>query len=232
MTEAEKLKIGTIVWGFVIPLLIGIAIILIPSVLRPALDAWFPPASMTTTDPGSPYAFLTVIFTHGLALMVVMGVPLFLGLSWNQWAGGAAGFVTGTLYYIAFAGYNMAENVKNFLPFVIADPSLAKTYLPNLYADPSFIGNYIIGAILIGYMAGALNKKSMHLKRMIGVGLTAALSVGAFQYILDYTVSFGAWMTRGDPWFALFTKMLPMILLGILVPVIARISAGSELSHP
>jgi hypothetical protein len=217
VTEPQKLTLNNILWGFVIPLVIGIVIVLFPAVLRPALDSWFPPATMTTA--GSPYAFITVIFTHGIALMVVLGVPLFLGLVWSKWAGGAAGFVMGTLYYIAFAGYNIQFSIINY------GSSL------NLYADPSFIGNYIVGGILVGYIAGALNNKSMRIKRMIGAGLTAAITVGVFQFVLNYTISFGAWMTQGDPGFALFTTMLPMIILGILVPFIARISAGSELWH-
>jgi hypothetical protein len=217
LTEPENFKLGNLTWGLVIPLIIGIVIVLFPAVLRPALDSWFPPATMTTA--GSPYAFITVIFTHGIALMVVLGVPLFLGLVWSKWAGGAAGFVMGTLYYIAFAGYNIQFSIINY------GSSL------NLYADPSFIGNYIVGGILVGYIAGALNNKSMRIKRMIGAGLTAAITVGVFQFVLNYTISFGAWMTQGDPGFALFTTLLPMIILGILVPIIARISAGSELWH-
>jgi hypothetical protein len=217
LTEPEKLTLSNILWGFVIPLIIGIVIVLFPAVLRPALDSWFPPPTMESA--GSPYAFITVIFTHGIALMMVLGVPLFLGLVWSKWAGGAAGFVMGTLYYIAFAGYNIQYSIINY------GSSL------NLYADPSFIGNYIVGGILVGYIAGALNNKSMRIKRMLGAGLTATIAIGVFQFVLNYTVSFGAWMTRADPGFALFTTMLPMIILGIIVPFIARISAGSELWH-
>ena len=158
-------------------------IVLFPAVLRPALDSWFPAGDPMTGAGQSPYAFITVIFTHGFALMVMLGVPLFLGLTWNKWAGGAAGFVTGTLYYIAFAGYNIQYSIINY------GSSL------NLYADPSFIGNYIVCGILIGYIAGALNNKSMRIKRMLGAGLTASITIGVFQFILNITVSFAAWMT-------------------------------------
>ena len=218
MTEPEKLKLSGILWGLVIPVIIGIVIVLFPAVLRPALDSWFPPPTMESA--GSPYAFLTAIFTHGFATMVVLGVPLFLGLNWSKWAGGAAGFVMGTLYYIAFAGYNIQYSIINY------GASL------NLYADPSFIGNYIVGGILMGYISGALNNKSFSFKRKLGASLTAALTVGVFTFILNYTVSFGAWMTQADPGFALFTAMLPMIILGIIIPIISRITAGGELWHP
>ena len=39
--------------------------------------------------------------------MIILGIPLVLGLLWNKWAGGAAGFVMGGIYYVANAGqYN------------------------------------------------------------------------------------------------------------------------------
>ena len=220
MTEPEKLKLGGILWGLVIPLIIGIVIVLFPAVLRPALDSWFPAGDPMTGAGASPYAFLTAIFTHGFALMVILGVPLFLGLNWSKVAGGAAGFVTGTLYYLANAGYNIQYSIINY------GASL------NLYADPSFIGNYIVGGILIGYIAGALNNKSFSFKRKLGASMTAALTVGIFTFILNYTVSFAAWMTQADPGYALFTTMVPMIVLGIIVPIISKITAGGEFWHP
>ncbi len=219
MTEPEKIKLGTILWGLIIPLIIGIVIVIFPAVIRPLLDSAFPPPSATSM--GSPYAFLTVILTHGIALMVVLGVPVFVGLTWNQWAGGVTGFITGTLYYVAFAGYNIQYSVINY------------GASQNLYADPSFIGNYIVGGILVGYIAGALNNRSMRIKRMFGSAITAALAIGIFQYILNYTVSFAAFMTRADPITALWQTLLPLVILGIIIPFIARISAGSELGyHP
>jgi hypothetical protein len=168
---------------------------------------------MQTGDPGSSYAFITVIFTHGFALMVSFAVPLILGLIWNKWAGGAAGFIMGTLYYIAFAGYNIMYSIS-----LVGIEST-----PNLYADPSFIGDYLVGGILVGYIAGALNNKSFSFKRMLGAGLTASITVGIFQFILNYTVAYGAYMTRTDPGFSLFTALLPMIILGIIGPIIAKV---------
>jgi hypothetical protein len=223
--ETEKFKLKDIGYGFLIPVIVAILIVIFPAVLRPALDSWFPPPDMATGAAGSSYAFITVIFTHGFALIVCFVIPVILGLILNKWAGGAAGFLLGTLYYVSYAGYYVAENARNFLTYVIADPTVANTkaMLPNLYADPSFIGAYIVGGLIIGYMAGALNNGSYNFKRMLGAGLTAGLTVGLFTYILNYTVAYGAWMTRGDPWFSLFTTMLPMILLGIIGPVVAKV---------
>jgi hypothetical protein len=58
---------------------------------------------------------------------------------------------------------------------------------------------------------------------MLGAGLTAALSVGIMTFILNYTVSKASWMTVNAPGDALFKTMLPMIILGFLAPVIAKV---------
>ena len=222
MTEPEKFKLGDLKWGLVIPLIIGIVIIAFPAIIRPALDSWFPPGDAMGVG-ASPYAFLTPILTHTRAWVVMLGVPLFLGLTWNKWAGGAAGFVTGTLYYIASAGWNIFFSMKNY--------GIEMT--PNLYGDASFI-SLIVNAILIGYIAGALNKKSMRIKRMLGASLTASITVGVVQYVLINTVAYGAWMASGSfdaVLKAVGSTILPALIAGIIVPFIARISAGSELTH-
>jgi len=223
MSETEKFKLKDILYGLVVPILVAVLILLFPIVLRPALDAWFPPPNMTTGDPGSSWAFLTAIFTHGFAMMALFAVPLILGLIWNKWAGGAAGFIMGSFYYVAFAGYNVMWSMINF----------GVNSTPNLFADPSFIGGYIVGGILVGYIAGALNNKSFSFKRMLGASLTATITVGLMQFILNLYFSFTKYMfdvydANGvllyTDWFkAFYLAMLPMIILGIIAPIIAKV---------
>ncbi len=238
MTEPGKFTLSSLFWGYILPLLIGILIVAFPAVIGPALNSVFPAGDPLTGAGASPYAFLTVIFTHGLATMVIFGVSLFVGLNWSKYAGGAAGFLLGSLYYVAWSGYNIMYSLNTFVNTSLsgADLPALKAFLatgvPNLYRDPSFIGNYIVGAILVGYMAGALNAKSFSLKRKLAASLTATITIGLFQFLLNYYVSFGKWMTHSNIGFSLFTVMLPMILLGIIVPIISRITAGGELWHP
>lgn len=210
MTETEKFKLKDILYGLVVPVIVAIVILLFPTVIKTALDSAFPAATMTNPN-GSPYAFLTVIFTHGFALMVMFAIPLLIGLLWNKWAGGATGFITGALYYVANAGYNIQYSVINF------------GSSPNLYADPAFLGDYIVGGILVGYIAGALNNGSFNFKRMIGAGITAAITVGIMQFVLNMTVSSAAWMARADPFTAFYQVLLPMVILGIIAPIIAKV---------
>jgi hypothetical protein len=220
LTETEKFKLKDILYGLVVPVAVAVLILLFPTVIKNAFDATFPPANMMTNDPGSPYAFLTIIFTHGFALIVCFAVPLILGLIWNKWAGGATGFIMGTLYYLANAGYNIMYSIQNF----------GVEYAYNLYADPSFIGNYIIGGILIGYIAGALNNGSYSFKRMLGAGLTAAITVGIMQFILNMTVSFASWMAQADPFTAFYQVLLPLVILAIIAPIIAKVFTWYGLS--
>jgi hypothetical protein len=207
----EPFKKKDILYGLIIPLVVALVILLFPTIIKDTFDVWFPPADMMTGAPGSPWAFITVIFTHGLAQMVMFGIPLIMGLIWNKWAGGATGFIMGTLFYLAYAGYNIAYSQEFF------------GASQNLYADPSFIGNYIIGGVLIGYIAGALNNKSFNFKRMLGAGLTAGITVGVLQFLLNMTIAFGAWMSQADPLYAFYLVMLPNLLLGILAPIIAKV---------
>ncbi len=196
--STESFKLKDILYGLIIPILVAILIILFPTIIGPAATSAF--------GADSP---IPQILTHGFALMVIFAIPIILGLIWNKWAGGAAGFLLGTLYYVAYSGYYTA--------FINTLPDY------NMYRDPSFIGNYIVGGILVGYIAGALNNKSYSFKRMLGAGFTAAITVGVFQFVLNYTVSFAAYMTQNDPLYALFITLLPMLLLGIIGPLIAKV---------
>ena len=209
--STEPFSKKTIIYGFIVPILVAVIILLFPTVIKDAFDSWFPVGDMMTGEGASEWAFITVIFTHGLAQMVMFGIPLVMGLIWNKWAGGATGFIMGTLFYLAYAGYNIAFSVEFF------------GASQNLYRDPSFIGNYIVGGILIGYIAGALNDKSFNFKRMLGAGLTAGITIGVLQFILNMTIAFGAWMSQADPFYAFYLVMLPNVLLGVLAPIISKV---------
>ncbi len=159
---------------------------------------------------------LGVILTNGFAQMIIMGVPLILGLLWNKWAGGAAGFVMGGMYYVASAGqYNglySSMGVTNY----------------NFFGDISMLF-YLVNAVIIGYMAGAINNGSTNFKRMILAGLTAALVTAVIQAYLNYTVSLepgrnmaqASWAT--DPLMAVVINFVPSIALGVIVPILAKV---------
>jgi hypothetical protein len=161
---------------------------------------------------------IAVILVSGFAQMIVLGIPLVLGLLWNKWAGGAAGFVMGGLYYVASAG--------QYTSLYAVSSGGAVNY--NFFGDVSMLF-YLVNAVIIGYMAGALNNGSTNFKRMLGAGLTASILVAIIQAYLNYTVSLSpargmaqqSWAT--DPFLAVITNFLPGILLGVIVPILAKV---------
>ena len=77
-------------------------------------------------------------------------INVFLRLLWNQWAGGASGLLLGGIY--AF--------------------SVSVAY--GAWNDISVLG-CVAGAMLIGYIAEAMNKDSYSFRIMIISGLTAGI---------------------------------------------------------
>ena len=160
---------------------------------------------------------IAVILVSGFAQMIILGIPLVLGLLWNKWAGGAAGFVMGGLYYVASAGQYT---------------SLYATYSQglvnyNFFGDVSMLF-YLVNAVIIGYMAGAINNGSTNFKRMLLSGLTAAMITAVIQAYMNYNVSLepARAMTVGmwaDPAYAIVLSFVPSIALGVIVPILAKV---------
>lgn len=130
-----------------------------------------------------------------LEAIVIVGVPMLIGLVWNQWAGGSAGFLLGSLYTLYFSDQLYAYQGR---------------------ADISLLGN-LVSAMLIGYISGALSKRSDNYRRMLFAGVTAGVMsslllvfVSQYSSIVDVTASGTALI------------FLSRISAGILVPLIAR----------
>lgn len=131
-----------------------------------------------------------------LEAIVIVGVPMLIGLIWNQWAGGASGFLLGSLYALYYAD---------------------QLYAAQGGSDISLLGN-LVSAMLIGYIAGALNKRSDNYRRMLAAGIISGIMgsllvvfVGQFSPILGEANVLGILLT-----------FLPRVLSGIIVPFIAR----------
>ncbi|MGD6934823.1 MAG: hypothetical protein ACQCN5_11515 [Candidatus Bathyarchaeia archaeon] len=211
--ESEKFKLSDILYGFIVPLILALLIFVIA----------------VYVNPGGTYHLLgvdglggtiAIIFTQGFPKMIILGVPLILGLVWNKWAGGAAGFIMGGAYYLAYAGYSS-------LAYEAYAAMMGDVHY-NFYGDISMLF-YLVNAIIIGYMAGALNNGSTNFKRMIGVGLTAAITTQIIQTFMDYNFSLeparamsqGVW--NSDPVYAFVLAFIPSILLGVIIPILAKV---------
>ena len=211
--ETPKFKLSDIFYGIIIPLILVLLIYLLAVYVNPA-------GSHHVLGTSGTLGTIAVIFTDGFVSMIVLGVPLVLGLIWNKWAGGSAGFIMGGMYYVASAGLYTGYYA-----------GMSPSY--NFFGDLSMLG-YLVNAIIIGYMAGALNSGSSSFKRMLGAGLTAALITATLQAYFNYTLSLKPAMsmnhanwaikTFGVPGLYGFTlAFVPSIALGIIVPVIAKV---------
>ncbi|MCW4000565.1 MAG: hypothetical protein NWE93_10020 [Candidatus Bathyarchaeota archaeon] len=138
-------------------------------------------------------------------LTVIVGVPLALGLLWNQWAGGASGFLMGTFYALYWSGsFHGAAGSGTVL---IA---------------------YILSPMLIGYMAGALNKRSDDFKRILIAG-TIAAAVGGIVLFTIFQMS-PANVVTGITGFALtvLARILAAVLTAIVVKVFFWYGMGTQ----
>ena len=131
-----------------------------------------------------------------LEAIVVVGVPMLVGLMWNQWAGGATGFLLGSLYALYFSDQLYAAQGKG---------------------DISLVCN-LVSAMLIGYVAGALNKRSHSYRRMLIAGVLSGI-MGSL--ILVIAVYFSP-VLGGASIGGIALVFLPRILAGVLVPLVAR----------
>jgi hypothetical protein len=150
---------------------------------------------------GGSYGVLTGIVIEIEEMVIIVGVPLLLGLVWNRWAGGASGFLLGSIFamwfFVKYSTYFGGSIFMGFGPFVLG---------------------YLLSAMLIGYMAGALNQHSDNFKRMVISGVISTtvgglLLFGVFQ-LSPSNVTTGVW--------GLLLTVLPRTACGVIIPVIAK----------
>jgi len=131
-----------------------------------------------------------------LELVVIVGVPLALGLLWNQWAGGASGFLMGTFYALYWA--NSLHGISGSGTVLMA---------------------YILSPMLIGYMAGALNKRSDNFRRLLISGVVSS-AIGGIVLFTIFQMS-TANVVTGTVGFAL--TVLARIIAAVLTVVVVKV---------
>jgi len=142
--------------------------------------------------------------------MVVMGVLvsvlLLLGFVWNRCAGGSSGFLLGGFYAMWFA-----VKYSVFSSGVYNSSSMGGF-------GPTILG-YVLSAMLIGYMAGALNKSSENFKRMLISAVIATTIGGVFLFGM-FQLSSSNVMIGTD---AVLLTVLTRMATGVIIAVIAKV---------
>ena len=151
---------------------------------------------------GGGFGIVTGITMELQELVVIAVVPLLLGLVWNRWAGGASGFLLGSLYALYWADSYHSSFAGN-----------------RLGGFGTVLLAYIISAMLIGYMAGALNKRSENFRRMIVSGVVAA-TIGGLVLFGVFQLS-PVNVVTGTAGFLL--TVLSRTACGAIIPVIAKV---------
>jgi hypothetical protein len=197
MSSWTDWKLNDIIWGIIIPLIVAFVIIIFPLELAPIL---------LEIDPS--YT-LNAIVVDGLGeAILTVGIPLFAGLIWNKFAGGAAGFLLGSIYAL-FSNDSIVWGISQ------------GWYMPTgmFAADISNLG-YVVSAMLIGYMAGALNRGSYSFRRMLVASLIAAVIVGFFQL---WTASLSITMMVQDYVYSGFLILLPKLIYAVIIPIFVTV---------
>ena len=197
MSSWTDWNLNDIIWGIIIPLIVAFLIIIFPLELAPIL---------LEIDPS--YT-LNAIVVDGLGeAILTVGIPLFAGLIWNKFAGGAAGFLLGSIYAL-FSNDSIVWGISQ------------GWYMPTgmFAADIANLG-YVVSAMLIGYMAGALNRGSYSFRRMLVASLIAAVIVGFFQL---WTASLSITMMVQDYVYSGFLIMLPKLIYAVIIPIFVTV---------
>ena len=129
-------------------------------------------------------------------LLLIAAIPLTLGLVWNRWAGGASGFLMGMFYMFYWA--QTLRGIRGSGPILLA---------------------YILSPMLMGYIAGALNKRSENFKRILISG-TLAAAIGGIMLFGIYQLS-SVNVVYGIDGFLL--TVLPRMLVAVIVAVVAKV---------
>jgi hypothetical protein len=180
----RDLKLRDLLLGIAVPFIVCLVII------------WFPLNARALSDINPAFQG---IFVYGVQeVIMIVAVPMILGLAWNKWAGGASGFLLGSIYALWFAIYGI--------------------HTPGWTSNITLLG-YLLSGMLIGYMSGALNQKSTSLSRLLFSGLVSGLAGGLFLFFTEQLSP----MNVVYGWYGFFVTLTPRLVFGAVVPLIVKL---------
>lgn len=201
MSSWTDWKLSDIIWGIIVPLIVAFLIIIFPYELSNILYDFDPSGT------------LPAILVDGLGQAILtVAIPLFAGLIWNKFAGGAAGFLLGSIYALYVN--------DTYAAWAYATPDYG-AFNPNtmMLAGSIAILGYLVSAMLIGYISGALNRGSSSFRRM----LVAALVAGVIAGLLELWTGLLEGSMITDVGYSAFLILLPKLIYGIIVPIFVTV---------
>jgi len=202
MTSWTEWKLNDLIYGIILPVIVAFLIIIFPFELSKIFAELDP--SLT----------LNAILIDGLAeAILTIAIPLFAGLIWNQWAGGAAGFLLGSIYAL-FVNDVYAANAA----FMATMGDFSGFSIMGMIGGISILG-YVVGAMLVGYISGALNRGSFSFRRMVVCALIAAFIAGFFQLWSGILEGSMIQPTLDSILESSFYIFLPKVVYAIIIPI-------------
>ena len=194
MTSWTEWKLNDIIYGIILPVIAAFLIIIFPTTIAELL---------LEVDPSFG---LNAILVDGLGeALLVTAIPLFAGLIWNKWAGGGAGFLLGSIYALyvndVYAAYVAMGYIEMSAGFMVQE-------ITNL--------GFVVSAMLVGYISGALNRGSYSFRRMVVSALIAGAIASAFQLWAGVISPIS--MATDIPYVG-FTILLPKLIYGLIIPI-------------
>jgi len=182
-----------IIYGIVVPIIVVLVIVGLSQ-----LSSLFDMRS---------FGIVTGIISEIEEIVIIVGIPLLLGLVWNRWAGGASGFLLGSIYAMWwYVKYSSRAGAGGFSPWALGG------------LGPTLLG-WVLSAMLIGYVAGALNKRSENFRRMLIAGVVATTVGGLLLFGLFQLSSSN--VITGVEGFLL--TVLTRTAAGVIIPIIAKV---------
>jgi len=197
----------------VLPLIFGVLIIAFPTVIADFLATIH--ISLPSWLWGGMEIPLQYILTIGVAQgILTCGIPIFLGLAWNRWAGGASGFLLTLLFTLSMGVY----------------------YGPGVFIPTADWLGMIVSGMLAGYIAGALMTRSRMrgstgLKSMLIWSIVAAIVAIVFttQTYIWYGPMFAMGVNGMSYWdnvsFAYFINIVIYGVFAILATIVAKVAS-------
>ena len=194
MASWTEWKLNDIIYGIILPIIVAFLIIIFPTEIAKLLAEVDPSLS------------LNAILVDGLGeAILTVAIPMFAGLIWNQWAGGGAGFLLGSIYALYVNDVYAAYTAMGYIPF--SDMMMVQE-ITNL--------GFVVSAMLVGYMSGALNRGSYSFRRMVVASLIAGSVASLFQIWIGQLSTIGM---ATDILYTGFLIFLPKIIYAIIIPI-------------
>lgn len=150
---------------------------------------------------GGGFSAVTGIIMELEELLVMVVIPLLLGLVWNKWAGGASGFIMGSLYALYWADMYRSQ------------------FFGGGFGANTILLGYVLSPMLIGYMAGAMNKRSENFLRMILTGIITTTIGGILLFGIFHLSPMN--VVTGIDGFLL--TVITRTACGVVTPIIAKV---------